>query len=76
MTKKYIRADTANTNKTCYHTDKDCEQLKAYREVTKNEIAYHDLRLCKFCDPDASPRPNDEQDRSHLRALQKAAKND
>jgi hypothetical protein len=76
MTKKYIRADTPNTNKTCYHTDTDCEQLNAYREVTQNEIAYHNLTLCKFCDPDASPRPNGEEDQSHLNALLEAAKNE
>jgi len=76
MTEKYIRTELANTNKTCYHTDSNCEQLGDYRTVTDNEIAYHELQLCEYCDPDANPRHNEEVDRSYLNALLEAAKNE
>jgi hypothetical protein len=73
---KWIRSNTSNTNKSCYHTDPDCEHLDEKRPVSEIEIEYHNLRECAFCDSDKDPRPNEEVDRSHYRALQEAAENE
>jgi hypothetical protein len=71
-TTTYIRINTKNSDKTCYHIDPDCARLEEYREVSQDEIQYHNLTLCEFCDPDKNPRDAD-QDKSHYRALQEAA---
>ena len=76
MTEKYIRSNTSNTNKVCYHTDPECCQLENSRPVSEQEIEYHDLRECAFCSSEKDPRPNEEVDRSYYRALQEAAQND
>jgi len=71
-TTTYIRINTKNSDKTCYHINPDCERLDECREVSKDEIDYHNLTLCEFCDPDSHPRRTDQR-KSHYQALQEAA---
>ena len=76
MTKYISTGSNVRSNKV-YHTNKDCGCLKGtVREVTKNELKHHELRLCQWCDPDKTPNAQYEQDRSYQAALKEAAKDD
>jgi len=73
---KYLRNNTAHTNKTVYHTDPECDMLTDKREVSEAEVEYHNLRECKYCSSDEDPRPNTEQDKGYYKALKEAAENE
>lgn len=38
-------------SKSVYHLDEDCKRIKGdTKEATKEEIEWHDLTLCEWCD--------------------------
>lgn len=76
--KKYISVDRKNSKKTVFHTDRNCVRIKSnIRPVDETEINHHDLRLCKFCDPEIDdPINRSKQDLSYQQALKENAKHD
>ena len=58
---KYIPKSANTRMNSVYHVDENCRRLKKEpREATENEIEYHDLELCSWCDPDKnSPFENE-----------------
>lgn len=75
---KYIRANSRNSKKTVYHTNKDCNRVTGdVRIVDQSEIDFHELTLCTWCDPTVEdPNAQYEQDFSYQEALKDAAKDD
>jgi len=75
MAMKYIGKSTKAKNKTVYHVDPECYQLKSKAiELHPTEIEYHGLTCCSYCDPETPhPQKQQTQSRKHLRALKEAA---
>ena len=77
MTTKYAGSGSYGRRKSIYHTDPDCHFASdSLREVSESEVEYHDMRLCKWCDPDKNPNSQSKTDRSAYNALLEAGKND
>lgn len=72
---KYVCEGRANTRQSVYYTNKDCQRLdrSSVREATRNEIRHFELRLCKFCNPDADAIQPQDQSKAHYNALKEAA---
>ena len=76
MSEKYVSIDRKNSKKEVYHVDRECTRIRSnVRVVADSEIAYHDLTMCKWCDPEIEhPNAQYEQDHSYHKALKDAAK--
>ena len=76
MTDKYIPTNGNMRTNDVFHLNEECTLLKAEpRKVTENEIAYHDMEICSWCDPDSDePNGQSEQDRGYYFALLNEAK--
>lgn len=72
MTKRYIGVGQYSTRRQVFHTDTDCRFAPdEMREVSESEIEYHDMRLCKWCDPDKNPNSGSKTNRDAYQALVK-----